>query len=225
MKKVLFGICALVLFTGCFATKSSNELKNKIDGNDAISLDYAIVNNSSIIVTAKNKSDKALDYVTLNLAIYDKAGKLIGVEKQYLRNLVANQENIIKIPLTDVGTNDDAKAAKVEIAVKTLNYENSAETAYTDKVEGTVEKTDNEGQLNLTITNNSGVTVDDLNAAVVFYKDSKVVDLYSVAVQKIGATYNDTVYVPVQNNSKENVSFIEYDDVKVIINNASVFNQ
>lgn len=224
MKKVLFGICALVLFTGCFAAKTSNGIKVKVNGADNVSLDYVIVDDSNIIVTAKNTSDKEIDYVTLNLAVYDKEGKLIEVEKQYLRNLIANQENIIKIPLTDLAANEDTKAAKVEMAVKAVNYENKVEVAYTDKVEGKVEKTDNEGQLNLTITNNSGVTVDDLSASVVFYKDSKIVDLYSISAQKVDATYNDTVYVPVKND-KENVSFIEYDDVKVVINNASVFNQ
>ncbi len=219
-KTLLFAVGAVLLLTGCDKAKT-NEYKVNIKNADGVSTEYVVTKSNDVIITVKNNTDKKIDYVGINSAIYDKDGNLLTVDKQSLRNLNAKAENVVKISAFDL--KEKEVPAKVDLRVNTMNYENELETVYTDKVEGKVEKTDVDGQLSLTLTNNSGVTLSDLSAVVVFYKDSKIVDLYPISVQNVSATHQETIYVPTV-KEKDTYKTIEYDDTKVIINNASVYN-
>ena len=221
-RKLLLSICALFLITGCFNSKSSSKnVKVDLNKTKGISYDY-VLTNDSVILSITNDTDSIIDFVNVDMAIYDKSGSLIGVEKQSVRNLGSKKTNIIKILYT--GLNNDTKPAKVEIATSKVDYETDVETSYIDQVEGTVEKSETENQFNLVIKNNSGVTLNDLSAMVVFYKDSKIVDVYAIGAQEVGAEYTDTVYLPVKASSDGTTEYIDYDDIKVNINNASTYN-
>lgn len=221
-RKILLSICALFLITGCFNSKSSSKnVKVDLNKTKGISYDY-VLTNDSVILSITNDTDSIIDFINVDMAIYDKSGSLIGVEKQSVRNLESKKTNIIKILYT--GLNNDTKPAKVEIATSKVDYETDVETSYTDKVEGTIEKSETENQFNLVIKNNSGVTLNDLSAMVVFYKDSKIVDVYAIGAQEVGEEYTDTVYLPVKTSSDGTTEYIDYDDVKVNINNASTYN-
>ena len=227
LKKLLvLSACVLFLTTGCSLGKKSsskdNDLKVQINETENISVDYVISDENNIILNVKNTGDKIIDYVSIDLAAYNSKGKLVSVEKQSLRNLGAGKENVIKFPITD---NNDSEVAKVEIALTKVNYDTAFETSYVDSVEGKIEKSENEGQLNLTIKNNSGVTLDDLSASIVFYKDSKMIDLYSISAQGVGEEYTEVIYIPTTATTNSEFSYIDYDDVKVIINNASKYNE
>ena len=221
-RKLLLSICALFLITGCFNSKSSSKnVKVDLNKTKGISYDY-VLTNDSVILSITNDTDSIIDFINVDMAIYDKNGSLIGVEKQSVRNLGSKKTNIIKILYT--GLNNDTKPAKVEIATSKVDYETDVETSYIDQVEGTVEKSETENQFNLVIKNNSGVTLNDLSAMVVFYKDSKIVDVYAIGAQEVGAEYTDTVYLPVKASSDGTTEYIDYDDIKVNINNASTYN-
>ena len=221
-RKLLLSICALFLITGCFNSKSSSKnVKVDLNKTKGISYDY-VLTNDSVILSITNDTDSIIDFVNVDMAIYDKSGSLIGVEKQSVRNLGSKKTNIIKILYT--GLNNDTKPSKVEIATSKVDYETDVETSYIDQVEGTVEKSETENQFNLVIKNNSGVTLNDLSAMVVFYKDSKIVDVYAIGAQEVGAEYTDTVYLPVKASSDGTTEYIDYDDIKVNINNASTYN-
>ena len=221
-RKILLSICALFLITGCFNSKSSSKnVKVDLNKTKGISYDY-VLTNDSVILSITNDTDSIIDFINVDMAIYDKSGSLIGVEKQSVRNLGSKKTNIIKILYT--GLNNDTKPAKVEIATSKVDYETDVETSYIDQVEGTVEKSETENQFNLVIKNNSGVTLNDLSAMVVFYKDSKIVDVYAIGAQEVGAEYTDTVYLPVKTSSNGTTEYIDYDDIKVNINNASTYN-
>lgn len=221
-RKILLSICALFLITGCFNSKSSSKnVKVDLNKTKGISYDY-VLTNDSVILSITNDTDSIIDFINVDMAIYDKSGSLIGVEKQSVRNLGSKKTNIIEILYT--GLNNDTKPAKVEIATSKVDYETDVETSYTDKVEGTIEKSETENQFNLVIKNNSGVTLNDLSAMVVFYKDSKIVDVYAIGAQEVGEEYTDTVYLPVKTSSNGTTEYIDYDDVKANINNASTYN-
>lgn len=232
MKKnlLVLGACAIFLMTGCFASKKSTSNKNASDiaiknnVTEGVEVKHYYTNNDEVIFLIKNTSKELIDYISLDIAFYNTKGDLARTEKQYARNLNTGSESIVKVNLKEM-TEDGAGELpkKIEIAVNKVVYSSKYETIYTDKVEGKVEKTDTEGQLNLTITNNSGVTLDDLSAAVVFYKGGNPVDLYAVNVSSVEGTHTEIVYVPsvVKN---ETSSYLDYDEVKVIINNASKYN-
>lgn len=228
-KILLLSICGLVLFTGCFNNKKdvtdSKNIEFKIDKEENLTLDYSIIDNDNMILTLKNTGNEVIDYVNVDIALFDKEDNLIRVEKQYARNIIANSENVLKVALTQVEENGETSTLpyRVEIALNKTIYSTKFETAYSDKISGSVEKAEVDGQLNLVITNNSGVVIDDLSAAVVFYKDSKIVDIYTVSAQNVDTTTSQVVYIPTTLKDKQ-VSYIEYDEVKVVINNASRYN-
>ena len=228
-KVLLFSACALLLFTGCgkkdsstSSSSSQKAIKVHINETANLNIDY-VIKGQDVILDIKNSGKDAIDYVNIDVALYNSKGTLIGVEKQYVRNLVAGKESVIKVYLNNSGdTKKDI--AKVDVALNKVNYETKVETSYADKVSGKVEKTETDGQLALTINNESGETLNDLSAVVVFYKNSKIVDIYSISAQNVEATYTDTIYVPMADAGK-NTSYIDYDEAKVIINNASKYNQ
>lgn len=232
MKKnlLVLGACAIFLMTGCFAkndsdVKKASDVDVKYNATEGVDVNYFYTNNNEVIFSIKNTSKEVIDYISLDIAFYNEKGDLVRTDKQYVRNLSANGESFVKINLTEMTENGKGELPnKIEVAVNKTVYDSKFETIYTDKVEGKIEKTDNEGQLNLTLTNNSGVTLDDLSAVVVFYKDGKPVDLYSVNATSVGDNHTEIVYVP-SVVKDENSSYLEYDEVKVIINNASKYNQ
>lgn len=223
MKKVLISIiCSLILFTGCSNTKKdSSQIKIVKYENDKVSLDYTIVDEKNIIIEAINNGE-SFDYATINLAVYDKNNKLIDVEKQYLHKLNSKQKNVIKVVLNDL---EDKKASKIEMSVKTGKYENSIEESYIEKVEGKIEKTETDGELKIDILNNSGKTLDSLSATVVFSKKGKIIDIYSLTAQNIEASYTENVYIPLVTKNDGSMSYIDYDDAKVIINYAIAYTE
>lgn len=226
MKKVLIGIAfSLVLFTGCFnSKKDSSEIKVVKYENDNVALGYTFVDDKNVIIEATNNGEN-IDYATINFAIYDKNNKLLGVEKQYLHGLASKQKNIIKVALGNIVSEKDEKIAKIEMNVKTGKYESSTEISYIDKVEGKVEKTETDGQLDLTITNNSGATITNMSAAVVFTKKGKIVDIYSISAQNVEASFTDKVYVPLVSKKDGSMSYVDYDDAKVVINYAISYKE
>ena len=221
MKKkiLLFSICGLILFTGCVGTKKEvtdvKDIEVKINKEDNLSLDYVLTDNDAIIMTIKNTGSEMIDYVNIDVALFDEKNNLMRVEKNYIRNIGADSENIAKVQLTQIDTNGDNSALpyRVEIALNKTIYSTKYETSYADKVTGSIEETDAEGQLNLVLTNESGVVIDDLSAVAVFYKNSKIVDIYNISVQQVGITTNQTIYIPTSLKDGK-VSYIDYDDIE-----------
>lgn len=229
-KLLVFGACAIFLFTGCFSTNGNDgkrdvtDVKVKINKTENLSVESYFTDNDEIIYVVKNTGKEIIDYINIDVAFYNKKGDLIKTNKQYVRNLEAGKENVVKMSLTEI--TDEGKSElpnKIEVALNKTTYSTKFETTYTSKVEGKVEKTDKEGQLKLTLTNNSGVTVGELSAAIVFYKKSKPVNVEMVNIQSVEATTSQIVFVPtiVKN---EQTAYVNYDEVKVVINNASTYN-
>ncbi len=224
MKKNIFlCVCALFLITGCFKN-STKDIRVNINKTKGLSYDYAVTNDG-IALAITNDTKSNIDFISVDMAVYDTNNNLISVEKQSIHNLDSKQTNVIKISYSDTSySNKQIKPSKVEIATTPVNYENKVEVSYADKVEGTVSKTEIESELALLIKNNSGVVLNNLNAAVVFYKKSKIVDVYLVSATEVENEYTDMVYLPVAQSNDKTTKYIDYDDVKVIINNAATYN-
>lgn len=227
---LVFGACAMFLFTGCFSsnktssTKEVTDVKVKINKTEGLSVENYFTENDEIIYVVKNTGKEIIDYVNIDVAFYDAKGNLIKTDKQYVRNIEAGKENVVKMNLAELTEDGKSNLPKrIEVALNKTVYSTKFETTYSSKVEGKIAKTDKEGQLNLTLTNNSGVTLNDLSAAVVFYKASKPVNVEMVNVQSVEATASQTVYVPTVVKD-EKTAYLDYDEVKVVINNASKYN-
>lgn len=230
MKKslLLFSVCILVLFTGCFGAKKSSvkgveNIKTEINKTEGVEVSSYYSANNEVIFEIKNKSDNVIDYINIDIAFYSQDGKLLKVEKQYVRNIMKDATNFVKIGLSQ---NDEqgniVLPKKIEVTLNKTTYSSKFETIYTDKVSGEVTKTENDGELSLSIKNDSGEVLDDVAAAVVFYKDSKPVDVQLFNFQNVNATASQSLYVSTI-VSDEKVETLNYDEAKVIINNASKY--
>ena len=101
MKKnlLVFSLCAIVLFTGCFgskkeSSKTASDVKIVENKTDDLEAKTYFTKNNEVIFEITNKGKDIVDYVNIDVAFYDNNGNLMKTEKQY----VINQWN------KDVGT-------------------------------------------------------------------------------------------------------------------------
>lgn len=229
-KLLLLSTCAIFLFTGCFGSKKESDnpttisdVKIKTNNTEGLELNTYLTDNNEIILSVKNTGKEVVDYINVDVAFYDKEGNLIRTDKQYLRNMNADQEGLVKMLLAQYDQEGNSTLPyQIEIVLNKTIYTSKYETIYTDKVEATVSKSDTEGQLNLNVKNNSGETLDDVQIAVVFYKDSKPVDLQIASFQSVGSTTSQEIYIPTITSGTE-IKTLDYDDVKAVVNNASKY--
>jgi hypothetical protein len=228
MKKNLgiISLGILFLLTGCFSktTKEVSTVQDvdvKITKDDALAVEYMYNDNNEIILSVTNNSNNNINFIYVDMAFFDKDDNLIKVEKQYIHNIAAGANNLVKASLYD--TNSESKLPyRIEIVLNTTNYETEYETVYTNQVTGSVVLAE-EGRLNLNILNNSGVILDEVSATVVFYKEGKIIDISQVVISNVEASATGVVYIPVVETDGV-YSSIDYDDVQVVINNASKSN-
>jgi hypothetical protein len=229
MKKNLgiISLGILFLLTGCFSKTTTKEVSTvqdvdvKITKDDALAVEYMYNDNNEIILSVTNNSNNNINFIYVDMAFFDKDDNLIKVEKQYIHNIAAGANNLVKASLYD--TNSEAKLPyRIEIVLNTTNYETEYETVYTNQVTGSVVLAE-EGSLNLNILNNSGVILDEVSATVVFYKEGKIIDISQVVISNVEASATGVVYIPVVETDGVYNS-IDYDDVQVVINNASKSN-
>lgn len=229
-KLLLLSTCAIFLFTGCFGSKNesdtptkASDVEIKTNDTEGLELKTYFTENNEIIFSIKNTGEEVVDYINIDVAFYDKEGNLLKTEKQYLRNMNVNQEGLAKMLLAQYDQEGNSTLPyKVEIALNKTIYASKYETIYNDKIDATVSKTDVDGKLVLDVKNNSGQTLDEVNIAVVFYKDSKPIDIQTASFQSVGATTSQEIYVP-SVTSEEGTNTLEYDEVKAIVNNASKY--
>lgn len=219
MKKnlFLFSLSLMLLFTGCL-TSSKKDVANDIDikiNESDFGVDYLINKNNELIVYATNNSSETINYLIIDIAFFDSDNNLIKVEKEYIHNALAGSVSYSKINIV----NDDKPVSKIEIALNKEVYD-ADEKIYTNQVIGTLTSIE-EGKLNLNIENNSGVILDEVLATIIFYKDNKIVDIFPTALLNVETVASQEISVPVYKDG-ESYSYIDYDDYKVIINNASV---
>lgn len=219
MKKnlFLFSLSLMLLFTGCL-TSSKKDVTNDIDikiNESDFGVDYLINKNNELIVYATNNSSETINYLIIDIAFFDSDNNLIKVEKEYIHNALAGSVSYSKINIV----NDNKPVSKIEIALNKEVYD-ADEKIYTNQVIGTLTSIE-EGKLNLNIENNSGVILDEVLATIIFYKDNKIVDIFPTALLNVETVASQEISVPVYKDG-ESYSYIDYDDYKVIINNASV---
>jgi hypothetical protein len=230
MKKNLgiISLGILFLLTGCFAKTTTKEVSTvqdidvKIAKDDALAVEYMYNDNDEIILSVTNNSNNNINYVYVDMAFFDKDDNLIKVEKQYIHNIAAGANNLVKVSLYDTNSDEAKLPYRIDIVLNTTIYETEYESVYTNQVTGSVVLAE-EGRLNLNILNNSGVVLDEVTATVVFYKEGKIIDISQVVISNVEASATGVVYIPVVETDGVYNS-IDYDDVQVVINNASKSN-
>ena len=232
MKQKLFllSACMIFLMTGCFGTKNekkevkkASDVTVKVNKTEGMDLKTYFTENNEIIFDVTNTGSDIIDYLNIDVAFFDKDGNLMKTDKQYLKNITSKKQDFVKLSLAQYDEKGTITLpTRIEISLNKTIYSTKFETVYNDKVTGEVAKTDTDSQLSLNLSNNSGETLDDVAAAVVFYKDSKPVDVQVSSFQSVGTSASQTIYVPTI-SSDNGVKQLDYDETKVIINNASKY--
>lgn len=221
MKKnlFLFSLSLILIFTGCL-TSSKKDVTNNIDikiNESNLGIDYLINKNDELIVYVTNNSNETINYLIIDIAFFDSDNNLIKVEKEYIHNALAGSVSYSKTNIV----NDDKPVSKIEIALNKEVYEVD-EKIYTNQVIGTLTSIE-EGKLNLNIENNSGVVLDEVLATIIFYKDNQIIDIFPTTLLNVEMSASQEIPVPIYKDG-ESYFYIDYDNYKVVINNASIFN-
>lgn len=206
MKKIAILILGLLLFTGCSSNNTKKEIK--INQNDLLQTEYILNHNNDLILEVKNNSQKLLDYINIYIALYDGDKKLIKTKEQFLQNIDIDQENIVKINLSN------EEYSSMEISLDTLNYNVKMIEIKNDQVSSEIKEEEN---IFLDLINNSDASIDYLNGSLVFYKNNKIVDICDVNYQNLIGRVEETISIPLDLNTGKKIS---YDEVKFILNTA-----
>lgn len=221
-KKLLLVLVALcLLVTGCSKTTEAKKEEKKdmnvnIEKNTFLRVDNVGLVKDELVLEARNLHNETLKFASIDIAIYDTTGKLVKVEKQYVRGLEVTNVNVFMVSLKDI------KVGKIDIAANEIDIKDLDEKYYTNKVTGTVSE-EKDGKIVATIKNNSGETLDQVDAVLVFRKGNNIVSAFPYTKNDVKGEEKEEFYTPGEVvNGKTNL--INYDKVELVINNATKRN-
>ena len=212
MSKKLFSIllCGFLVLgvVGCgneAKTDSSNQSTGtnesfnakKIEKNISIT-EEGIAADNTVVASIKNKNKEAVD-LEVEAVFYDEEGNALGNDTAYL-SIYNNQEmacNFYNVP-------ENYSDYEIKIKANDSLYKN-----FSNKVEV---KDNNTGeQLAVQVVNNAGKDIENVDVAVVFYQDGKIVGFGNDLASDLrdGETSTSNIYYPYDENY-DDVSFDEY---------------
>ncbi len=155
------------------------------------------------------KNDNSVDTdVDIEIEFYDANDKLISSEKEYIDGFTAGSEIVKKV----YDTPDDYDNYKVYFDAKKTNYK-----IYKNQI--SQDENETEDEIIIQLKNNSNETIENIEVAIVFYKNNKVIDAetefeYDI---KSGRSANIEFSKPYDNY----LDYTDYDNYKIFINTAS----
>ena len=217
MKKSLIVVsCMLlccVLLTGCNkkTPKSDKKIKVVVNKLNGITLNYSFTLNKNILLKVKNKED-----INLDIAFFNASHKLLRVESKHI---FSNSDSISKVYTSGLtGEKDVVKIVEITPnKIKTSNgkynhYENNIKTSYTENKSS--------GKMNVVINNDSGKELDFVSYSIILYKNKNIVDVINYTNEKVGASKNQEVFLPLDETSKNAIKTVDHDEIKIKVDSA-----
>lgn len=232
MKKRLFlGIflfLGLICITGCSfgvgADSSKYDISINSDENIAIKA-YVSSDKSQLIVYMTNNYSYNIASIEVEVAYYDKNGNKIDEDDTTLMHI---EKGIDVATYLDLPRDNDYNGYVPERTEVKVSIDKEYQTVVDDiKMFNSQVSTDykvNGDKVTITLKNNSGVDLIEVNGTVLFMKKNKPVYADSIGNFRIskGATETETIDVPIDSSkSDDNDVPIDYDSIKVLIERAS----
>lgn len=233
MKKVLISLlCISLLVVGCnkpgdkenkkAETAKATSAKVDVIKDEGLDVTYAITEDNKVVFTIKNNGKEIIDNVLLNIAYFDKDEQLMSTSNYYTRNLEAGKQSYVVAEFPRDYVKYEVKIPdSIKVRVYKEVYGKKSVDVYTSKVTATNTKTKNDNTvLNITVTNNSGVILNDVELTTLFYKGDKIVGAAAGYVTNVGKTETTTVSVPFIIKG-ETGEALKYDKAETVVNSAS----
>lgn len=208
MKKTLIICTMLLCITGC-KKETKNDINKFIDKD--INLEIIKSVDDSLILDVKSTNEEIIDLLNIDLAFYNK-DELVSVKEVYLRNLLKDQESFLNVELPKE-KDEILEYTKIDIKTHKNIYEEKSTENYIDKIETSYKK--NDDGIAITVKNNSGFNLNNIDLAIEFIKDNKIIALKNTSLVNVGLSKDINIYPPFK-DLKE----IEFDDIKININSA-----
>lgn len=208
MKKTLIICTMLLCITGC-KKETKNDINKFIDKD--INLEVIKSVDDSLILDVKSTNEEIIDLLNIDLAFYNK-DELVSVKEVYLRNLLKDQESFLNVELPKE-KDEILEYTKIDIKTHKNIYEEKSTENYIDKIETSYKK--NDDGIAITVKNNSGFNLNNIDLAIEFIKDNKIIALKNTSLVNVGLSKDINIYPPFK-DLKE----IEFDDIKININSA-----
>lgn len=224
MKKILtLTLIALLCMTGCSLKKEKVEEKDKtnIYSEDSVSTKAVVSADNKLIVTIENNDTKTLDWINIDVAYFNEENELLKTSNGYAKNMMTGDisQSIIEMPTNS--DNTPIEVSSIYVKVTSNSYQEKTVDIYKDKVTvtATADTTDT-NKINVAVKNTSGVVLDELECAIMYYKGNEIVGGNTVFLTNVGESATSAVYAPM--TTKDNMQEkVDYDKTVVFINNAS----
>lgn len=222
MKKIVMilavGMCFL---TGCEKEKKEDTgLSIHTFDTDKVSVESMISDDHKLMMKIKNEDTVLVDLLDIDVAFY-KEEELLKTGEAFLKNVDAGLENYVAIELPKDSKGNIIDPTKIDIKVHKNIYEKSSVTNYTEKISASykIDETDKQ-KINVEVKNTSGVVLNEVEVALVFKKNDKMVSMVSTYLLNVKEAASTVFYVPsiVSGNSAK---YITYDKIDVVVNHAS----
>lgn len=173
----------------------------KVEKNISVS-EEGIAADKTLVAIIKNGNKESVD-LEVEAVFYDEEGNSVGSDTSYL-SIYGNQEMACNFYNTPTNYSD----YEINIKANESVYDN-----YSNKVEV---KDNNTGeQLAVQVVNNAGQDINNVDVAVVFYKDGKIVGFGNDLASDLreGETSTSNIYYPYD----ENYDDVTFDEYKVFV--------
>lgn len=214
--KVLMIFSIIFIITGCNKTTNNNETIEKVRLNktEGLDVEYIYTSNNDLILKVKNVSGNLIKFVDVYSALYDTNNKLSSANIQNIKNMYSNDEYYYKIPSSN---STEVTIKKIENNIEYTDYKKNIEVL-------SIDKDDQTSKLKIKLKNNLDRKIDNFIVSLLFYKDGKIVDMTTITKSLSINEKEIDAYIPVYSSEDGKYAFVDYDDVKAIVQNAIVYN-
>lgn len=232
MKKLflslLCGGLVLGLATGC-GTSSDDSKKYDInisaDENIEVKT-YVDYDKDYLIVYLTNNNDYNIANLEVDAKFYDANGNNVGDDSDTFLDFVSGGNYVYTVDLPHDNDYNNYVPDKIDLSIKVdEEYQDivGGGTLYNDKVATSYIKSGDE--IEVTIKNNSGVELNNVDVAVLFMKNGKPIYVEDIsAYLEVGESETESIDIPedweASENSDEDV-IIDFDTIEFVVNRAS----
>lgn len=240
MKKYILSLLILIsvmCLTGCNSSTNAkddttNEKKeNTSNYNININADknieiktYVDYEKEYLIVYMKNNNSYNIGYFETKAIYYDKNGNQVGEDDTTSFEFKSGSDYVVALDLPYDSDYNYFVPDRIDLTLDIdEEYQSIMDdsTLYNNKITTSYKKVGNE--IEITITNDSGKELNNVELAVLFMKNNKPIAIDELSgTFDIGETYTESIEIPIDEEKSENEDvLIKYDSIKIVVNRAS----
>lgn len=233
-KLILLFFIGLFFFdiTGCSSkTKNGNEEQNTTEFTNittSINADqnfnvktYLNQNKDGIIIMLENGFKKNLRAISITIKQYNSKNKEINSTTNIAEYLLDGHMYINEYP---INIKDHIEKIDVSVAIDELYTFNENEKLYNNQIKSFTKIDKQINMISFTITNNTDISITDLDLKLVYYKNEKPLFCIPIELSKIGprGQHGGFDSIPPVVTMKDGITDLDFDKVKIIVNKARV---